>query len=173
MLKITGITNLESARNAASLGPDFLGIRISATQSPAVSPIDVPEILPWLPNTQVVLELMDYGYDQLQSLHELLKVSHYEMPNTPKAPLDADITLFIKDPQKAGATENYRYGIMPLHAFKSAESEIIARSFVEVDFDTPPQTIQQIAEGAKGFQFHYDPEAEYEVYEGLLKAIGR
>lgn len=78
-IRISGVTDLGTARAVAALPVQYIALNITPTEERFVSPIKVPDYLQWLSGIEVVLQAHHLNAEQAQKIAGLLNVKHIEL----------------------------------------------------------------------------------------------
>ncbi|MBI3141223.1 MAG: hypothetical protein HYZ16_00195 [Bacteroidetes bacterium] len=78
-VRISGISDLASARAANGLGPDYMGLLLATHGTGGISPIQVPDLVQWLPQARLVGQAHHLDADKALRLAELLQLGFAEV----------------------------------------------------------------------------------------------
>lgn len=171
-LKIGNITSLEQARTAASLGPDYIGLRVSATDQNAISPIALPEIMNWIPDCIHVAEVTNYSADNLENLGELLGIRHFQTADDLNIDESSNLTLF-RDVEKGGSLPEKGELVCEHSSFAQLNTEEKKRCLVTISPQTSAEDIETISKDALGFNVKFLEETSFDDWENLLSKLDR
>ena len=167
IVKIGKIASLDDARMAASLGVPYLGFVVGNSPN-CISPIQLPDILTWVPESTPVIESENYSLAEINSLSSLLGVNHFEIA-TQEDPEQNDLTLFGRGFLPKGPKDQ-RWAILSV---KDADNQPLAkRVLVTISLSTSRDELKRWAEhGVAGFNLDFDSDWDYDALEELLEVI--
>lgn len=171
-LKIGNITSLEQARTAASLGPDYIGLKVSAMQQDAISPIQLPEIINWIPDCLHVAEVTGYSAESLENLGELLGLGHFQTSDHLNLNPDSDLILFRETKQGDDISEKETV-VCDYAYYLEVDDDQKSRCMVTINPGASVDIVETVANNAYGFNVPFSEETSFDEWENLLLKLGR
>lgn len=106
-IRISGVTDLGTARAVAALPIHFVALNITPAQKDFVSPIKIPDYLQWLSGVEVVLQAHHLNVEQAQKIASLLKVDHVELLAEQLVVATSDVKLWAYETEAKSVPEAF------------------------------------------------------------------